>query len=99
MFSRIISEFQIMNLNRKFYCAYDPLFKIAQITILISANQEEEPKIFKKFSKKTFFGKKYYPVPQISPQIALTRKCFNRVHPNDCGQGCLILGPPKLIGV
>jgi hypothetical protein len=28
-----------------------------------------------------FFGKKYYPLPQISPPIALTRKCFNRVHP------------------
>jgi hypothetical protein len=54
-----------------------------QITILISANQEERPKIFKKFSKKILFGKKYYPVPQITPQIALTRKCFNRGHPNN----------------
>jgi hypothetical protein len=56
---------------------------MTQITILISANQEKGPKIFKKFSKKKFFGEKYYPVPQISPQIALTRKCFNRVHPNE----------------
>jgi hypothetical protein len=44
--------------------------------------QEERPKIFEKIFKKKFFGKKYYPVPQISPQIALTRKCFNRGHPN-----------------
>jgi hypothetical protein len=48
MFSRIISEFQIINIDRKFYCAYDPLFKMTQITILISANQEEGPKIKKK---------------------------------------------------
>ena len=70
-----------MNLDRKFYCAYDPLFKMTQITILISANQEEGPKIFEKFPKKNFFGKKYYPLPQIFPKIGLTRKCFNRGHP------------------
>jgi hypothetical protein len=57
MFSRIISEFQIMNLDRKFHCAYDHFFKMTQITILISANQEEGPKIFKKFSKKNFWKK------------------------------------------
>jgi hypothetical protein len=59
---------------------------MTQITILISANQGEGPKILKKFSKKKFFGKKSYQVPQISPQIALTRKCFNRVPPKYTAQ-------------
>jgi hypothetical protein len=35
-----------MNLDRKFYCAYDLFLKMTRITIFISANQEEGPKIF-----------------------------------------------------
>jgi hypothetical protein len=54
---------------------------MTQIKILISANQEEGPKIFKRFSQKMFVWKNYYPVPHIFPKIASTQKCPYRADP------------------
>ena len=42
MFSRIISEFHIMNLDRKFHELSDAVVKIAKTTVLFSANQKAE---------------------------------------------------------